>query len=45
MAVAPEDGSLDGVGDGVPHGIDIDIVVAAAVHLGEMDFRHIFFIS
>ena len=41
VAVTPKDGCLNGIGDGVLHGINVDIVVAAAVHLGEMDLTHL----
>ena len=37
VTVAPPTGSAGRVGNWVTRGIDIDIVVAAAVHLGEVD--------
>ena len=41
VAVAPENGCLGWIGDGMLHGIDIDVVVSAAVHLGEFDLVHL----
>ena len=35
MTVTPGDGSCDRIGNGVFHCVDIDVVVATAVHLGE----------
>ena len=38
MAVAPKDGSLRRVSDGVEHSVDVDVVVACSVHLRKTYF-------
>ena len=44
MTVAPKNGSLGGVGNRIAGGVDIDIVIAASMHLDEWYLAHWCFI-